>query len=329
MARTIRKLKRGKPKELNIKQLPSIIITPPDLDMKLKTNNSEHNQPTIVDTTTNEASTSQPTMDFNVNELIAQLSENSKASKGEIENIQRKLLHQANQILKVNAFAHQPVPEPRVIGATQKYNGVTSTTNGIYGRPISIGNIQQTQNNNQNTQILPERKSLSIGNFNQCPNNNPEAQIVQHVRPLSIGNVQHAPNSFMDAQMLPNGRLSIGNVKVTINNQEAQMVPERLLESAAEVNKERTKQRVTPTAAGRVFFYETSSEARPPVEGSAHVASDPGECLACIFFEKRYNNFEFLECFLRSACYFLSESVNTVLCYRFLVDRRFVCLVCT
>ncbi|XP_052742040.1 uncharacterized protein LOC112047533 [Bicyclus anynana] len=156
MARTVRKLKRAKPKELNTKQLPSIIITPPELDMKFKTNNRENNE-TTVDTATNEPSTS--TMDFNVNELIAQLSENSKASKGEIENIQRKLLHQANQILKVNAFVNQPIVEPRVIGAMQKYNGSNCTTN-IYGRPM-IGNA------NKEIQMVPEKLQENVVEVNK------------------------------------------------------------------------------------------------------------------------------------------------------------------
>lgn len=119
MARTVRKVKRGKAKEI---KLPAIVITPPE-DMKLdKENNNE-----LPETK----------MNFNVNDLIAQLSQNSKASKEEIEVIQRKLLIQANQILKVNAFANQS--EPRVIGSTQK--------GSIYGKPIT----------NQDTQLVPEK----------------------------------------------------------------------------------------------------------------------------------------------------------------------------
>ncbi|CAH2090601.1 unnamed protein product [Euphydryas editha] len=196
MARTVRKVKR-RGKEITVKQLPAIIITPPELDMKLKVTNNKDNNTQTIDAV-NEASTS--TMDFNVNDLIAQLSENSKASKGEIENIQRKLLQQANEILKVNAFVNQP-PEPRVVSATQKYVP-------IYGRPISVGN---------------------------------------------------------------------GPTQTVQVNQDAQLVPEKLEENVSEVNKE--KRRVNTYGAGRGgFFYETSS-ARSAGCGSAHAASNKGECL--------------------------------------------------
>lgn len=155
MARTVRKVKR-KGKEISVKQLPAIIITPPELDMKLKATNKKDNTQTID--AVNEASTS--TMDFNVNELIAQLSENSKASKGEIENIQRKLLQQANEILKVNAFVNQPT-EPRVVSATQKYIP-------IYGRPLSVGNgPTQTVQANQDAQLVPEKLEENVSEVNK------------------------------------------------------------------------------------------------------------------------------------------------------------------
>lgn len=124
MAKTVRKVKRGKVKDT---KLPAIIITPPE-DMKLdKDNNNKVEEPSK--------------MNFNVNDLIAQLSQNSKASKEEIEVIQRKLLLQANQILKVNAFANQ---EPRVIGGTQK-----GPIGPIYGKPIQL--------HNQDAQLVPEK----------------------------------------------------------------------------------------------------------------------------------------------------------------------------
>ncbi|XP_064073200.1 uncharacterized protein LOC113396510 isoform X3 [Vanessa tameamea] len=161
MARTVRKVKRGRGKEITVKQLPAIVVTSPALDMKLKvTNNKENNNGDTIDGA-NEASTSTK-MDFNVNELIAQLSENSKASKGEIENIQRKLLQQANEILKVNAFVNQPMPEPRVISAMQKYNGP------IYGRPILNGNGPNNAIQvNQDAQLVPEKLQENVSEVNK------------------------------------------------------------------------------------------------------------------------------------------------------------------
>ncbi|XP_061376773.1 uncharacterized protein LOC116770628 isoform X2 [Danaus plexippus] len=143
MARTVRKLKRGKGKEA--KQLPAIIITPPELDMKFKSTNYKENSSTTD-------------MEFSVHDLIAQLSENSKASKEEIESIQRKLLHQASEILKVDRFANQPPPDPRVVSATQKYNGP------IYGRPISI---RRQSVINQDAQLVPEKLQENVSAVNK------------------------------------------------------------------------------------------------------------------------------------------------------------------
>lgn len=127
MARTVRKVKRGKGKEF---KLPAIVITPPE-DMKLDKENNN-----VVNNVNNNV-VQETNMSFNVNDLIAQLSQNSRASKQEIEVIQRKLLIQANEILKVNAFAIDS--EPRVVGGTQK--------GSIYGKPIT----------NQDTQMVPEK----------------------------------------------------------------------------------------------------------------------------------------------------------------------------
>ncbi|CAH1636724.1 unnamed protein product [Spodoptera littoralis] len=127
-SRIVKKVKRGK-KESNSKDhIPKIVVTPPDnRDMKVQAKRSDNVRESA------EASTSQVMTNkmagFNVNQLIAELSENSKASRTEIETIQRRLLQQANEILKVNAFANPPN-----IDNSQKY-----TNKPVYGRiPIAI-----------------------------------------------------------------------------------------------------------------------------------------------------------------------------------------------
>lgn len=130
-SRIVKKVKRGK-KESNSKEdIPKIVVTPPDnRDMKVKAKKSDNEKDNVLEP---EASTSRvmtnKMAEFNVNQLIAELSQNSKASKTEIETIQRRLLQQANEILKVNAFANPPN-----IGTSQKY-----TNKPVYGRiPIAI-----------------------------------------------------------------------------------------------------------------------------------------------------------------------------------------------
>ncbi|KAF9808875.1 hypothetical protein SFRURICE_000921 [Spodoptera frugiperda] len=131
-SRIVKKVKRGK-KESNSKDhIPKIVVTPPDnRDMKVQAKRSDNAKDNVRDYA--EASTSQVMTNkmagFNVNQLIAELSENSKASRTEIETIQRRLLQQANEILKVNAFANPPN-----IDNSQKY-----TNKPVYGRiPIAI-----------------------------------------------------------------------------------------------------------------------------------------------------------------------------------------------
>uniref|UniRef100_A0A2A4J3V8 Uncharacterized protein n=1 Tax=Heliothis virescens TaxID=7102 RepID=A0A2A4J3V8_HELVI len=131
-SRIVKKVKRGK-REYNSKEhIPTIVVTPPDnRDMKVKAKRSDNAKDNVRETA--EASTSQvmtnKMAEFNVNQLIAELSENSKASRTEIETIQRRLLQQANEILKVNAFANPPS-----IDNSQKY-----TNKPVYGRiPIAI-----------------------------------------------------------------------------------------------------------------------------------------------------------------------------------------------
>lgn len=105
--------------------------------------------------------------EFNVSKLIAELSENTKVPKGEIENIQRRLLQQANEILKVNVFANnsnQPVPEPRIVNTTQKYD------TSVYGRPIQRGDNQEQHRDimrynvtrdSHDAQLVPEKLEMS------------------------------------------------------------------------------------------------------------------------------------------------------------------------
>lgn len=131
-SRIVKKVKRGK-KESNSKEhIPTIVVTPPDnQDMKVKakrSDNGKDNVGEIAETSTSQVMTNKMS-GFNVNQLIAELSENSKASRTEIETIQRRLLQQANEILKVNAFAN-----PLSIDNSQK-----STNKPVYGRiPIAI-----------------------------------------------------------------------------------------------------------------------------------------------------------------------------------------------
>lgn len=131
-SRIVKKVKRCKKESNSKEQIPTIVVTPPDnRDMKVKAKKSDNAKDNVRETA--EASTSQvmtnKMAEFNVNRLIAELSENSKASRTEIETIQRRLLQQANEILKVNAFANPPN-----IDSSQKY-----TNKPVYGRiPIAI-----------------------------------------------------------------------------------------------------------------------------------------------------------------------------------------------
>lgn len=146
-SRTVRRVKREKVKESANnalrEYLPAIVVTPPEIiEMKVKAlqssddKNANKNFP--LDNKTN-IETERPAVlsatmpEFTVNQLIAELSQNSMASKTEIEQIQRRLLQQANEILKVNAFANPPAPERRFIDNTQKYS------KPVYGRiPVIV-----------------------------------------------------------------------------------------------------------------------------------------------------------------------------------------------
>ncbi|CAK1543273.1 unnamed protein product [Leptosia nina] len=158
MAKTVRKVKRGRSKETsNAIKAPAIIVTSVDnTEMTVKANAQKVNDQAYIAT----IDENKNKMDFSVNQLIAELSENSRASKGEIEQIQRKLLQQANEILKVNAFANQ---EPRVVSTTQKYGP-------IYGIPHT-NRLQQPQlvpeklTNNSSAMISTQRVTAEAGAF--------------------------------------------------------------------------------------------------------------------------------------------------------------------
>lgn len=180
-SRTVRRVKREKVKESANsalrEYLPAIVVTPPDtIAMKVKAlkssddkNATTINKNVLLDNNPNietERSTSlSATMpQFTVNQLIAELSQNSMASKTEIEQIQRRLLQQANEILKVNAFANPPAPEPRFIDSTQKYS------KPVYGRiPVILprngvsnqaSQLEVSRQSNPNTAV----KAIGAGN---------------------------------------------------------------------------------------------------------------------------------------------------------------------
>lgn len=196
-SRIVRKIKR---KANSIKEtLPSIVVTPPDLtDMKVKAKNQVEDKndnvtkANINEAEMNEASTSQVSAQtmagINVSQLIAELSENSRASKGEIENIQRRLLHQANEILKVNAFANHPVPEPRIVDSTQKYSNKP-----VYGRIPVLLPRNNVPNQALNQGIEISRQNLTNPNMAALkadvrPDNQLETQLVPEKLQESLGN---------------------------------------------------------------------------------------------------------------------------------------------
>ncbi|CAG5023475.1 unnamed protein product [Parnassius apollo] len=190
--RTVRKVKRGRAKESgnNVKQLPEIIVTPPDSvgDMKVKVperscevkndnnilldlqNENDNITQVNVNTMTN----------FSVKKLIEELSENSRAPKDEIANIQRRLLQQANEIMKVNTFANsQSGIEPRVIAATQKYS------TAVYGRIPNVprnvlingtpNSVDHQQSYHADTQLVPEKlQETRADNFTGIMNSDRE-----------------------------------------------------------------------------------------------------------------------------------------------------------
>lgn len=263
-SRTVRKVKRGKSRETIATtegNLPTIVVTPPDRsEMKVKAPKSEeknankNNNLSIIEA--NQASTSQTNemenriSEFNVNQLIADLSENSRASKGEIESIQRRLLQQANEILKVNAFANAntPVPEPRVIDSTQKYS-----SRPVYGRPV----------------IVP-RNQVGVTNAQDRNNVDISRQALTHVNmPVAPkADAARTDNQLNDTQLVPE-KLQEISVPFPVDNAGAMI-------NSNQGNMQRVGS--SPLDAGRgVFFYETGSAQRSAA--SARAAPTRGECL--------------------------------------------------
>lgn len=262
-SRTVRRVKRGKGNSAIKEHLPAIVVTPPETaDMKVKASKksdgknanittvhgNKTNETAVVTTDTAQATTMTA---LNVNQIIAELSENSRASKDEIENIQRKLIQQANEILKVNTFANtQPLSEPRIIDSTQKY----STNKPVYGRiPVVI------PRNNMAVSNQP-RNGLE---FSRQTNNPNMAAQVKAGRPDTQLDTQLVPERLQEHPFLDN----------------------------AMINAQGNMQRValTPVDAGRGFFYETGSGGRANAAASARAASTRGECLipfSNTFFER-------------------------------------------
>lgn len=268
-------MKRGKGKEsctINApEKLPAIIVTPPGKDMKVATkpaddqNVTRINLPQVNDPTTsqtNKATIQNKMAEFSVNRLIAELSENSRASKGEIEHIQRKLFQQANEILKVNAFANsQPAPEPRIIDSTQKY----SNSKPVYGRipvvmarnysavPQVVNTVLSNQQDRNKLDI--SRQNLPVANMAVVASKADDA----HQADNQLGDTQLVPEKLQEVST----QFSADNAGAMINSDQGNM------------------QRVAPSAvdAGRgVFFYETGSAASRPA-ASARAAPLRGECL--------------------------------------------------
>lgn len=276
MANTVRKVKRGKGKEFtNYVQPPCIVVSPPPPatpaapagEMKVAATHTEvkninvvfaNNRENAVDShdapSTSQTNPSGNNINFNVNQLIAELSQNSRASKGEIENIQRKLLQQANEILKVNAFANpQPAPGPRIIDSTQKYS---SSAPG-YGRipvivPRTSNSIAQGSSANQDNQNLDVSR--------QPPHS-------MAARDNQLGDTQLVPERLQEAP----GTLAAASM---INGGQGNM------------------QRVAMSEGRGSFFYETglsAAAAAAAVAGaSPRDAPRRGECLHVPFSNSEF-----------------------------------------
>lgn len=258
-SRIVRKVKRGKGKETAASAqdpLPAIVVTPPDQDMKVKAPGTGPNKIVNQDapvvniheaTSSTSINTTENMTEFNVNQLIAELSQNSRASKGEIESIQRKLLQQANEFLKVNAFANQPVPEPRIIGSEQKY-----INQPVYGRiPVvlprntNVPQAAQLDHSEVSRQNLPQPNMAAVSKDARRGDN-------------QLNDTQLVPERLQETPVFP-----ANNAGGMIYADQGNM--QRVATAAAD--------------AGRgVFFYETGSAAsRQPA--SVRAAATRGECL--------------------------------------------------
>ncbi|CAG9101360.1 unnamed protein product [Plutella xylostella] len=231
MANTVRKVKRGKAKEFtNYVQPPCIVVSPPPpaapatpassaAEMKVAATHTEvkninvvmaNNKENAVDShdapSTSQTNPHDNNINFNVNQLIAELSQNSRASKGEIENIQRKLLQQANEILKVNAFANPQPPGPRIIDSTQKYS---STAPG-YGRiPVIVPRMSTLQGSsanqdNHNVDVSRHPPHSTAARDNQLG----DTQLVPE-------RLQEAPGTLAAASMINGGQGNMQRVAMS------------------------------------------------------------------------------------------------------------------
>lgn len=306
--RTVRKLKRNKLKESSVVKdadTPVIVVTPPEVkinyndEMKVKTSRPQND--VKMETTSKSSinaeeinnnrndsdimpSSSQTDLsgndhnnimaNINVSKLIAELSENSKASKEEIENIQRKLLQQANEILKVNAFANsQQHSEQKSLESHQKY----STNTPTYGRiPVIV-----PRNCNNNVIGIPQLL---------------KSDMIQE--PKMMDDLSNSPRLIMQNKYNQSKPVySVDQLNVTANYHDTQLVPEKLqrseeipslfpANSAGMINgSQGNMQRVAMSAAdaGRGIFYSgTGFAARAPASSRAALLG--GECLVYLYY---------------------------------------------
>lgn len=312
-SRIVKKVKKIKRDSIP-DELPTIVVTPPQKEMKVKIKTKDVKNETNASNGNNMA-------DFDVNQLIAELSENSKASQSEIETIQKRLVQQANEILKVNAFANSST-EPRIVDATQKYsqpgygripakNEINGALNGISqstrlgNRNVSLDDILH-QNTSQRHSLPYEsqpavtprnRTSVDFSQLSSIKQGKPnDVHPIVMPRNISSNDIGSVPPSNHTNEP---SRLNVSQRNVTNETRTnrdgklgTQLVPERLQDIPAAslsnsytgmTNSDRGNiQRLyTQAEAGRGgFFYETGSARL--VAGSARDAPTTGECL-CLF----------------------------------------------
>lgn len=222
---------------------------------------------------------------ISVNKLIAELAQNSKASKEEIENIQRKLLHQANEILKVNIFANYHTAT-KPLDDAQKNNRYTP----VYGKlPVTI-----PRNNNHVPVLGMNGKLLTSDNIaHQTPmveNKSNESYHIAHN--VSRQNIPQQGPCLVTSQAAMDEQSS-GPVDNQVND--TQLVPEKLQRSSeiprpfpvdkAMINSgQGNMQRVAMTAAdaGKGFFFSGTGSTRAREPTSTRVTLHGGECLVLI-----------------------------------------------
>lgn len=266
MAKTVRKVKRGKIKDAHInvpfvENPPAINETKrqPPLDNKTVPNVAEPN-PTKCETIMklSKAHDLRQEMSINVENIIAELSENSKASKTEIEIIQKRLIQQANDILKVNTLENVP----KVVDATQKYS---SFPQPIYGR-IPANNCSNL-------------KPLSASGSTSSHHNNPQntSTISTHIKQENYVKISRNP---------PTQTTISGLFESNRNAAQRQIIPERLVEGNKIIGVNRVlenMQRVDGVEAGnKSFFLRTGSYSAPTTSAAAisnRGTTHEGDCL--------------------------------------------------